>query len=127
MSMAIETSDLRDLLRDGDELYWTDEELDAAILAAGGENINRAAGQAVQALAIQYALTGRSIRTDDLTLDAKDRGSDLLAVAKSFFDSAASDDSAAASDFFQIVPFGGRASSCCTRPEASPYPCCGTC
>lgn len=130
--MSVDLDELRALLRDDDVLVWTDENLEAAISATGDVSILRAAGQAVQSLAIEYAMQGRSIRTDDLAVDQKGRGADLLAVAKSFFDQASAADAVEAADHFEIVSFSGRPSARSCRVEGSPYPCshgyyCGRC
>jgi hypothetical protein len=119
--------DLRALVRDDDEAAFTDEQLDAALLASG-DNLLRAAGFAYQALAAEYALRGKSVRTDDLAIDTRDRGKTLLEVAQSYFDEAAAAQNAEGGDLFQIVPFAGRAGrgGCC-RPEGSPRPLGGFC
>ena len=126
--MAIDIEDLRNLIRDEDEEVFTDEALLGAITAAG-DNVLRAAGLAFQALAAEYATNGRSIRTDDLAIDTRGRGADLLAVARSYFNEAAAADEASGEDFFQIVPFGGRrGNGCGCRPEGTPHPLtCGRC
>lgn len=121
--MAVDITALRSLLRDDDSNVFTNAELQAAIDATGDDSILRAAGQAVQSLAMQYALAGKSIKTDDLGLDTTKRGSTLLDVAKSFFDEAAAADAAEADGGFQIVGFSGRpASANAYRVEGSPWP-----
>jgi hypothetical protein len=121
--MPLDTADLRSLLRDDEEAYFSDEELQAAI-DASGDSIYRAAGLAIQTLAVQMVLEGESIRTDDLAIDTRGRGNDLLAVAKSFFKEAATSE---ADEGFEIVSFGGRKAKRVCRVEGSPYPCCGAC
>lgn len=107
---------------------WGDDAL-AVALAVADDNLLRAAGGLYRQLAAEYAQQGRSIRTDDLAIDTRGRGGDLLRVAQSFFDEADAADEAGGADFFQIVPFGGRhGRRRCVRPEATPYPnCCGRC
>lgn len=116
------TEELRELVRDSDEAVFTDEQLDAALLASG-DNLLRAAGHAFQALAAEYAILGKSVRTEDLAIDTRGRGKDLLEVAQSYFDEATAADNAEAEAFFQIVPFGGRSrrGGCC-GPEGTPRP-----
>lgn len=119
--MAIDLADLRALIRDEDELVFTDESLDAAILAAGGDSLLRAAGVAFQSLAAEHAIAGKSIRTDDLGIDTRGRGADLLKVAQSFFKEAAAADAAGADETFVVVPLPPRP-VIDIRPEATPYP-----
>lgn len=124
--MAVELDDVRALVGDEDEVAFTDEALEAAI-AASGDSILRAAGIAFTTLAATYAALGRSVATDDLRIDTTKRGSTLLDVAKSFLAEADAADASAGADFFEIVPFGGRASAC--RVEGATCPvgcnCCG--
>lgn len=126
-AMVIEIEDLRALLRDDDEVAFSDEALSVAIVNAG-DNLYRAAGMAVQSLAIEYAAAGRSIKTDDLMLDTRGRGKDLLEVAESFFAQARTEDAAGGDEFFAVVPNRGCGYSC-ARPEGTPRPlaCCGRC
>lgn len=107
----------------GSYAIWSDDALSAA-LSAAGDNAYRAAGALYLALASEYIQQGRSVKTDDLAIDTRTRGTDLLKVAQSFLAQADADDAAGASDFFQIVPFGGRPGRQRVRPEATPYPNC---
>jgi hypothetical protein len=101
---------------------WSDDAL-AVALAAQSDNQLRAAGTLYLQLAAQYAQAEHSITTDDLRLDTRGRGADLLKVAQSFLDEATAADNAARDDFFQIVPFAGRAGrNQCVRPEGTPMP-----
>jgi len=97
---------------------WSDDSLAVALLQAG-DDLNRAAGSLYVQLAAQYAQQGRSIRTDDLQLDTKSRSSDLLAIARYFFEQA--DLAEQGNDFFQIVPFHGNHTAG-IWPEATPRP-----
>lgn len=108
MTIAIE--DLRALVRDTDEVVFDDDALTVAINAAG-DSILRAAGIAFSTLAAEYAALGRSTRTDDLAIDTKGRGHDLLAVAQSFFAQADAEDVRGSDDFLSVVEFGGRTAS----------------
>ena len=119
--------DLRALVRDDDENVFSDEQLEAALLASG-DNLVRAAGFAFQALAAEYGQIGKSTRTDDLAIDTRGRGDTLLKVAQSYFDEATAADNAANSDYFTLVPFGGRSRrDACCRPEGTPRPLGGFC
>jgi hypothetical protein len=104
----------------GDYNVYSDADLEAFLTQTDGNEL-RAAGHAFRTLAAVYAASGRSIRTDDLNIDTTKRGSDFLAIAKSFFDEADAADEKAAMDFVKIVPFGGRTPAT-YRPEATPYP-----
>lgn len=105
----------------GDYNVWSDHSL-AAVLATQGGSALRAAGSLYLQLAAEYAQSGRSVKTDDLAINTLGRGDTLLKVAQSFFDDATAGDNAAANDFFQIVPFAGRAGRRQVRPEATPWP-----
>lgn len=95
----------------------------AVVLGGQGGNQLRAAGTLFLQLAAEYAQTGKSIKTDDLAIDTRTRGGDLRSIAQSFFDQAQDADATDANDFFQIVPFAGRARvNRCIRPEAAPWP-----
>lgn len=104
---------------------WSDSALEVVLATQGGNQL-RAAGTLYLQLAAAFAMSSRSIKTDDLALDTKHRGGDLHEVAQSFFDEATAADNAATSDFFQIVPFTrrrGREVGAC-RPEGTPRPLC---
>ncbi|MDF2691706.1 MAG: hypothetical protein K0S65_89 [Labilithrix sp.] len=119
--MAVEASEVRSLVRDPSSVVFSDTDLGAAISASGGRSALRAAGVAFQSLAAEYALLGRSVRTDDLAIDTRSRGKDLLEVAKSFFDEAAAEDARADGSYVNIVP-GRGATSRVTRVEGTPWP-----
>ena len=97
---------------------FSDATLMASLLAAKS-NLHRAAGDLYRTLAAQYIQSGKSIKTDDLAIDTRTRGTDLLKVAQSFYDEAALADAAAGGDFFQIIPYSGRSAGH-VRPEATP-------
>lgn len=99
---------------------YSDDALEA-FLAAAGNNVLRATGNAYMQLAAIYAAQGKSIRTDDLSVDTKGRGADLLAVAKSYFDQASSAEATEGLDFFDVAtPY--------TRINVDPfYDCCEVC
>lgn len=102
----------------GDYGLYSDLALEAYLIEAG-DNPLRAAGRAVTALAIEYSAKGKSVKTDDLAVDLRSRGKDLLAVARSFLEDANAEDAAEASDYFNIV---GTGRSC--RDSGV---CCGFC
>lgn len=97
---------------------------DAALevfLALTSGNVLRAAAAAVKRLAIEYAAVGKSIKTDDLSINVASRGKDLLEVAAAFSKEADAADATAGANFFAVVP--GRARRRYdVRPEATPYP-----
>ena len=101
---------------------WSDAALSVALIGSGGD-ILRAAGNLFLQLAAQYTQQGASIRTDDLAIDTRNRGSDFLKIAQSFFDQADGIDEAGAFDTFKIVPFAGRPDQgIWPRVEGSPWP-----
>ena len=103
-----------------DYAVFSDVALEVALATSGG-SVLRAAGHLCQTLAIEYAQSGKSIKTDDLAIDTRDRGKTLLDVARSFFSEADAAEGAAAVDFFAVAPFAGRTSSA-IRVEGSPWP-----
>lgn len=90
----------------GNYAVYSDDTLEAYLLE-GGSTL-RAAALAITRLALEYAQSDKSIRTDDLSLDISRRGSTLLEVAKSFRDDADAEDAARFAEVFTIAPFGGR-------------------
>lgn len=106
----------------GDYNVWSDTALEAVLILKAGSAL-RAAGTLYLQLAAEYAQTQRSIKTDDLSINTSGRGDTLLKVAQSFLDEAQAGENAAASEYFQIVPFGGRRGRQGRgRPEATPWP-----
>ncbi|WP_406245908.1 hypothetical protein ACI7YT_12770 [Microbacterium sp. M] len=107
----------------GNYAIWSDDALAVTLATAGGSQY-RAAWSLYLGLAAEYAQRGKSIRTDDLAIDTKGRGDTLVKVAESFLSEAESAEAAEASDFFQLVPFGGRPGrrGQRIRPEATPWP-----
>jgi hypothetical protein len=104
----------------GSYAVFGDESLLGA-LAAAGDNLNRAAGNLFATLAVEYMQLGKSVRTDDLAIDTRGRGKDLLEVARSFWEQAALSDAATGGDIFTVVGPAGRAAPV-VRPEATPWP-----
>lgn len=104
-----------------DYAVWSDDALNMAASQSPGSYL-RAAGYLFLQLAAEYAQSGKSIKTDDLAINTLGRGTDLLKVAQSFLDEATANENAAANDFFQIVPFAGRAGRTRVRPEGTPWP-----
>jgi len=82
---------------------WSDAALLASLAIADG-NVLRAAGQLISQLAVFYAQQGQlSVKADDLGLSISARGSDLTAIARSFFSEALERAKATADDFFVIA------------------------
>ncbi|MEV5068862.1 hypothetical protein MRBLMI12_000418 [Microbacterium sp. LMI12-1-1.1] len=119
--MTVALADVRSLVRDDGSVVFTDAQLTAAINATGNTSALRAAGNAFQSLAAEYAIKGRSVKTDDLAIDTRNRGKDLLEVANSFFAEAEAADKRAAGSFVAIVPVRGSKPRV-TRIEATPAP-----
>lgn len=106
----------------GDYSVWSDTSLLSILMLQSGNTL-RAAGNLYLQLAAEYAQSQRSIKTDDLSINTIGRGDTLLKVAQSFLDEAQAGENAAASDVFQIIPFGGRSGrNGRVRPEATPWP-----
>jgi hypothetical protein len=104
-----------------DYAVFGDDTLATALETAAG-NVYRAAGNLYSALAVEYIQQGKSIRTDDLSIDTRTRGADLAKVAASFWEQADAHDAAAGADGFMIIPFAGRAPRHgYIRPEATPH------
>lgn len=87
----------------GEYDYFSDGEI-LSFLTAGGDNPVRATGYAYRQLAASQTLLGAKINTDDLGVDTTKRGSDLLAISKSYFDEADAADAAVAGDFDIVYP-----------------------
>lgn len=77
-----------------------------AYLALGSADPLRSAAIATRRLALEYSAKGKSVKTDDLAIDLRSRGKDLLEVAESFDSAANSAAESDANDYFNIVPFG---------------------
>jgi hypothetical protein len=118
MADQAQIDQVRANLGDTDKVWFDDEAL-GLYLDQNAESVARATGAAIKNLALVAAMTGRSIKTDDLAIDSRQRGATLNEIAKSWFDQAASEDEAAASDIFDILPFAG---ADCLRLEAGLYP-----
>jgi hypothetical protein len=98
----------------GDYANFSDADLTALLAGAAG-SVSRATGAGYMQLAAVYIATGRSIKTDDLAIDTRQRGKDLFEVAKWWFTHADEADAAGVGDIFMVAPFGG-------RPEGTPRP-----
>lgn len=91
---------------------WGDDQLEGYLALAGG-NVWRAAGAAVNTLAIFYAQQGnKQIKADDLGLNISGRGSSLQEIAASFLEQATAADTLEAESLFVIAPLGGRRRDC---------------
>jgi hypothetical protein len=109
--MTYTAEDLRRVLRDDTRAMFTDEDL-AMYVRLFPDSILRAAGECVRSVAILYAAKGKSTKTDDLAVDLRSRGKDLLAVARSFIEDADAESAAEAAEYFNIVPTGGGRQRC---------------
>lgn len=100
---------------------WTDAEIQA-FLAAGG-SLTRAIALAYTQIAAQYAASGSTIKTDDLSFSAKDSVGSWQGLARYWNDLADSEDERAANDMFELVRTGSPSfPDCDDKPEASPWP-----
>jgi hypothetical protein len=104
---------------DGEGSYaiWSDVALEAA-LGLAGDSVYRAASNLYFTLAAEYAQSGRSIKTDDLSIDTKGRAGSLIEIARSW--ASAANQADAADDFFEIVPFTSTSTDW-LRPEGAPW------
>ncbi|WP_210651340.1 hypothetical protein [Nocardioides sp. SYSU D00065] len=79
----------------------------AAFLAMEGDNVKRAAAQALDTIADDEALTSKAIRTQDLATDGPKVADSLRKRAAALRDQADRADADADDGFFAIVPMGG--------------------
>ncbi len=89
----------------GDYEIFSDLDLEAYLIESS-DHILRAASRATKSLALEYSAAGKSVKTDDLAIDLRSRGRDLLEVARSFMEDADAEEASEAADFFNIVPTG---------------------
>lgn len=82
--------------------WFSDIEIQAALYSAGG-SVARAVGRVLLGVARDLTSSGRAIKTDDLSIDSRSRGKDLLAIAESWLAQADADDARAAGGFFDLV------------------------
>lgn len=101
---------VRALIGDGDSQWFTDDEIQV-YLDVTDANALRAAGTALQNLAVNFAVKGRSIKTDDLGIDTRSRSTALAALAKQYFAQADDVDKLGAGDIFEIVATGDHSAS----------------
>lgn len=87
---------------------WMSDAEIQAMLNTASDSVARATGYAMLGLSRDFAARGRSIKTDDLSMDSRGRGSDFLSIAQSWLQQADADDARSAGDIFEIAPFGGR-------------------
>lgn len=102
----------------GDFANYSDAELEA-FLTSANDNVATATGFAYMQLAAVYAVSGRDIKTDDLAISTKSRGSDLLQVAKSWLAEGAAQNAQDAVDYIDIVTPYPRP-TLGIRPEGTP-------
>lgn len=82
--------------------YYSDAQL-SAFLTAGNDSPTRATGTAIKQMALTAALSGRSVKTDDLAIDSRQRGTDLLAIAQSWLDQADAEDALYVAGIFDVI------------------------
>lgn len=103
--MASDYSDsiasVRALVGDGSAQWFTDDEIITYLTVYTG-NVLRASGLALQNLAVSFAAKGRSVKTDDLSIDTRTRSDSFLALSKQYFTQADAQDAQAAADIFSI-------------------------
>ncbi|MGC0237282.1 hypothetical protein [Arthrobacter sp. SD76] len=86
---------------------FTDEQL-TVFLNRNGDNVYRAAAQALRVIAASEVLVSKVIRTQAGTsTDGAKVSAELRALAAEYDAQANADDSAAVEGFFDVVPFGG--------------------
>lgn len=93
---------LRLLLRDENSVVFSDDQLEL-YRSTYPQSIFRAAALAIRSWAIEAAAAGKSVKTDDLAVDLRSRGKDLLEVATSLEEQAEAEESATGADYFNIV------------------------
>lgn len=81
---------------------FTDAQL-TVFLNRNGDNVYRAAAQALRVIAASEVLTSKVIRTQDRATDGAKVSAELRALADQYDAQANADDSAAANGFFEIV------------------------
>lgn len=122
--MAIDfTTDLgkvRALIPDTDEadLMLSDAMINA-YLSISGDRVLIAAALAIEAIAVDEALTYKITRADDFSVNGVSGAEQLLAKAKLYRQQAAQDD-ASVEEAFSLVPTVPSRTYC--RPEATPWP-----
>lgn len=106
----------------GDYDWMSDVEIDRLIDSADG-NLKRAEAYGLDKLSRYLTLSASSIQTDDLRIQTIDRAKLMRELAKDAHAEADRIDEAAASDLFEVIPFGGYENQHTkTWPEATPRP-----
>ena len=102
--------------------WLSDVEIEAALEVAGG-SISRATGYCFRKVAAFFAASALEITTDDLRLASVNRAKLYRELAQDWLASADDEDAAAASDLFEVIPFGGYENQHTkTWPEATARP-----
>ncbi|HEY9356495.1 MAG TPA: hypothetical protein VIQ52_09350 [Arthrobacter sp.] len=94
---------ITDVAEDPAEQLFSDVQL-GAFLAMRGDNVNRAAANALRVMAASEVLISKVIRTQDRSTDGAKVSAELRALAQTYEDEADAADAAAAESFFEIVP-----------------------
>lgn len=98
---------------------WSDDEI-LAFLAMSGGSVARAIGMAYAQIGASWASVSATVKTDDLSLTAKDSIGNWMTLA-AFWNKVADDEAAREmDDYFDLVPVGGN--EFCRKPEAAPWP-----
>lgn len=98
---------------------WTDDEIEVFLEVAGG-SVARAISIAYAQIGAQWASTGATIKTDDLSYSVKDSVGNWMALSKYWGDIADNEDGRAVDDMFDLVVVRGEHGF--RKPEASPFP-----
>lgn len=86
---------------------WRSDGEILAALATASDSVPRAVGMLMLGLARDFAARGRAIKTDDLSMDSRQRGPDFLSIAQAWLAQADAEDARLAGDIFEIAPFAG--------------------
>lgn len=106
---------ITDLAEDPAEQLFLDTQLQA-FLSMRGDNVNRAAANALRVMAASEVMVSKVIRTQDRATDGAKVSAELRALAQTYEDEANSADAAASESFFEVVPLYGQ-----PKPEGAEY------
>jgi hypothetical protein len=82
--------------------WMSDDEILASLNTASG-SVYRATGMAMLGLARDFVATGRAIKTDDLSMDSRNRGKDYLSIAMEWLKQADLQDVRDSAGLFDLV------------------------
>lgn len=98
---------------------WSDADI-IGLLAAAGGSVPRAVSLAYAQIGASFATSGATIKTDDLSVSAKDSVGNWLALSKFWKDVADEEAARAVDDYFEMTPV--RETNYWRKPEAAPWP-----